>query len=240
MYHFAICDDERITCSELEKILLQYGKNSNIDFEVDIFYSGEKLCEYLISDNYYDLIFLDIQLGTIDGIEVGDYIRNKLEDENTLIVYVSSQEQYAMKLFQIGTFEFIIKPISATLVEKVLYRAMKKINSVNQFFDYSIGKNYYRVKLSEIILFQSNLRKVQIVTLNNKIEFYGKLQEIVNRLPENIFMRVHNSFLININQVREYSYESIRMINGEDICISKQFRKSVRNKILNIRSAYDR
>lgn len=62
--------------------------------------------------------------------------------------------------------------------------------------------------------------------------FYGKLNEIEERLPENVFLRIHKSYLVNKSYVKEFTYEWIKMLNGDVLSISKINRADVRRKIL--------
>jgi len=70
MFRIAICDDEPAVCSQIETILLNYSEESNLDIEIQVFYSGEELCKFLEDGEGFDLIFLDIELKLINGIEV--------------------------------------------------------------------------------------------------------------------------------------------------------------------------
>lgn len=70
MYRIAICDDEKSTCAEIESYILMYSKLRFIRNEIEVFYSGEAFCEYVKQGNFFDLLFLDIELPAINGIEV--------------------------------------------------------------------------------------------------------------------------------------------------------------------------
>ena len=80
MINIAICDDNINICSEIENILLEYKNENNVKFNIDIFNSGNKFLEYLTLGYTYDILFLDIQIGDLTGVDVGDFIRNKLKD----------------------------------------------------------------------------------------------------------------------------------------------------------------
>lgn len=239
MYRIAICDDEELTCSELEKYLIKTSQQLQAAIEIDIFYTGHRLCKFLSSDNFYDLIFLDIELGTFDGIDTGDFIRNKLKDKNTLIIYISSKEQYAMKLFKIGTFDFLIKPLTLQMIQQVLSRAIDQLDKVNSVFVYSVGKSNYRVKLNDILYFQSNLRKISIVTDAAVFQFYGRLSDISLSLPDYLFVQIHKSFLVNLNHIVRHTYETLELNNGDLLNISKAYRKQVRDQIWEAGRDYD-
>ncbi len=232
LYKIAICDDEKVTCSELENIILDIAKNMDLEFEVDIFYTGEALCQYLEQDNYYEIIFLDIELANITGIEVGNFIRNNRNDEKSIIIYISSKEQYALRLFRVRPFDFLIKPLEESTIKNTIVEVLKIINRNKTIFEYQIGKSLYRQKFGDIIYFRSDKRKIVIVTMNENIEFYSNLTTVKKQLPTDEFIQVHKSYIINFAYAKEYTYEWVKMVNNEVISISKPYRKAVRNRIL--------
>ena len=89
MIRIAVVDDVCEVCTQLEKYLLQLSDKYNQEIEVEPFYSGKSICDALKKHDSYDLIFLDIELDQISGIDVGKFIRDTLEDELQLLVYIS-------------------------------------------------------------------------------------------------------------------------------------------------------
>lgn len=104
-----ICDDEKSTCSELEEIILKYAKEKSVSLVTEVFYSGDTLLDYLKREKI-NILFLDIELPGKDGVMVGKYIREVLEEENIFLIYISSKENYALQLFQNRPFDFLVKP----------------------------------------------------------------------------------------------------------------------------------
>lgn len=126
MYRIAICDDEKSTCGELENYIKHYCGSHFKQAEIGVFYSGEALCEYLKRNEYFELLFLDIELPSINGVDVGQFIRKTLGNEYMDIVYISSKENYAMQLFQYRPLDFLIKPITPETIERILNAFVKR------------------------------------------------------------------------------------------------------------------
>ena len=101
LIRIAICDDEIGTCSDIENMILNYAKLQALQIDTEVFYSGETLFKTIENKDKYGLIFLDIQLLQLDGVQVGKQIRERLGNEKISIVYISSKETYAMSLFHI-------------------------------------------------------------------------------------------------------------------------------------------
>ena len=118
MFRIAICDDESTICSQIEKIILGAHRIINEEIEIEIFGSGEELCEFMENRHLFDLIFMDIELKLINGIEVCRKIREEFKDESSKIIYISARDGYAMDLFESRPLNFLVKPLSAEIIIK--------------------------------------------------------------------------------------------------------------------------
>lgn len=230
MYRIGICDDDKILCSELEEQIFHISKELALKVEIDVWYSGESIQKDLDKGVQFDLIFLDIELAKKNGIEVGRFIRNELEDMQTHIVYISSKQNYAMQLFKVQPLDFLIKPITEEQLKEVLTRSINQKRNHAVYFVYHKGSTYFRVLLSDVVYFMSMDKKIRIVTKNGREEFYGKLKEIAKQLP-GYFVTIHQSYIVNQDFISEYSYEMVKMIDGEELNISKPYRKEIRERI---------
>ena len=143
MFCIGICDDDEGLCGELVKMLYDYGKEHKIQMNIDIWYQGESLCRFLRENKkILDVLFLDIELLTTNGIEVGRFIREEQENMETAIVYISANSSYAMDLFRVQPTDFLIKPLDKIKVGNVMNR-IQKISEVRKgIFEY-FGSGYY-------------------------------------------------------------------------------------------------
>lgn len=231
MYKIAICDDENIICSEIERIILEY-QNNVIPLEIDIYYSGEEFYRFLSEGLQYDLIFLDIELIHMNGVTVGKKIRKELADDITQIVYISAKQEYAMELFETRPLNFLIKPISKDNVINTLNKALSLANMGEEVFKFKHGKNYYRIPVKDILYFESHNKMIKVVTVKKTDQFYGKISDIQKLLHSKEFTLIHKSYLINILYISEYRYESVKLTNGVELPISLPYRKETRQKLL--------
>lgn len=231
MYNIGICDDGKNICSSIENMLLQCAKEKNIHIETYVWYTGEGLKEYLERGNRLDILFLDIELFQMSGMEVGDYIRNHLDDMRMQIVYISGKASYAQQLFKTQPLDFLVKPIMKDQISDVLEMALKIMKQKNEKFEFRQGKDYYYVSMGDIAYLASEGRKVKIVTLKETYEFYGRLKETAKRLPEN-FVIIHKSYIVNKEYIFRYTYEMVELVNGVVLTISPVNRKQVRERIL--------
>ncbi|MDE6642343.1 MAG: LytTR family DNA-binding domain-containing protein [Acetatifactor sp.] len=231
MYHIGICDDGINICTSIENMLLQCGAEKNLQLDINIWYTGEGLKDYLEQGNHLDILFLDIELFRMTGIEVGDYIRNQLDDMGMQIIYISGKASYAQQLFRTQPLDFLVKPISQSRIRDVLEMAVRVLKKKNERFEFRQGKDYYYVPMGDIVYFGSEGRKVKIVTVKETYEFYGRLKEIAKGLSED-FIVIHQSYIVNEEYIFRYTYEMVELTDGTILTISPANRKQVRERIL--------
>lgn len=231
MYDIGICDDGENTCSHIENILLQCATEKKIQIDTFVWFTGEGLKEYLERGNQLDILFLDIELFQMSGIEVGKFIRNQLDDMGMQIVYISGKASYAQQLFKTQPLDFLVKPVTKDQISDVLETASKVLRRKNEKFEFRQGKDYYYVPMGDIVYFVSEGRKVKIITTKETFEFYGRLKETARRLSED-FVTIHKSYIVNKEYIFRYSYEAVELVNGIVLTISPANRKLVREKIL--------
>lgn len=127
MFKIAICDDEQSLCDWFVGVIHHSQNDLWQSCSIDQYASGEELCKVMAAGAEYQLIFLDIELDAMDGVEVGRYIRSRLNDYAVQIVYISGKTRYAMSLFQNQPFDFLVKPLD----EKRVVHIIKRIIEVN-------------------------------------------------------------------------------------------------------------
>lgn len=230
MYNVGICDDDKIFCAGLEEMVYSAAGVLHQKIETEVWYSGESLMRDLETVPCPDILFLDIELYEKSGIDVGKFIRTDREDYLTHIVYVSSREEYAMQLFRLQPLDFLIKPISKERVREVLERSLRQRTQGRALFEYQKGGRFFQVPCSDILYFMSSDKKINIVTREGCHDFYGKLKDIVEKLPA-CFVMIHQSYVINTDHAAEYTYEAVTMQDGSVLGISKPYRKAVRGRI---------
>lgn len=235
MYRIAICDDELTVCSQIEMMVLAYAKKTSQEIEVDVYTSGEEMCRNMMEAVEYNLIFLDIELKALNGVEVGRIIREEMKDDIVHIIYISAVQGYAMELFEIRPINFLIKPLTEEKIAKNLAKSIELTECENQVFEFKVAKTFYKIPYKDIYYFVSEGKKVKIVTKNEIKEYYGKLNDSIEVLPEDEFFAIHKSYIVHYMYVTEYRYDCLKMINDQTLPISQAYRKEIRDKLLNQR-----
>ena len=231
MIRIAICDDEIGTCSDIENMILDFAKSHALQMETEVFYSGEILYRSIQGQCLFDLIFLDIQLLQLDGVQVGRLIRERLGNEKISIVYISSKETYAMSLFQVRPLDFLIKPITEEKITDILQKFIRLSEANKQEFYFKTGKSIRRLYLDEIQYFACNGKKIEVHTTSGKQEFYGTMPELWKQVEGKGFWTIHKSYVVNSVFVSVYHYDSVQMADGTVLPISQKYRKLMKDNL---------
>lgn len=239
MVRIAICDDNLRFTGEVETLVALESDKMRLQTETDVFFDGSTLLETLSLGNRYDLIFLDIEMKQLNGIDAARKIREI--DKTVLLIYISGYDQYLKSLFEMEPFRFLSKPLDKDLFCRYFREACQRIAETDTYFQFSFNKELKKVPIKDIIYFESQSRVIHIVRKDGiKDIFYGKLNDIEKELAKTNqrFLRIHQSFLVNFDYVTKINFSSVNLTieNGPDIClkISEDRQKSVRLQLCKI------
>lgn len=235
MINVAIVDDDNNICVELENILIEYFKKYYLKFNIDIFYTGQEFIKYLDNENTYDIVFLDIEIGNLTGVDIGKYIRKTLDHRDAKIIYISSFNKYAMELFDLKPTNFLIKPLNKNKIIEVLKDILNDIELQSNEFIFKVKYDTFRIKYKNILYFESvKLSKnIKIVTIDNTYIFRETLSNIEEILEKNNFIKISKSILVNFHNITVFKPVELEIIlvNNEVLPLSK-------NRINNIKEIY--
>lgn len=229
MINIAICDDNKDVCSQMENILFEYAYKKKLKIDVSVFFSGESFLDFLNQGNTFDLTYLDIEIGKINGVEVGKHIRKVMKNYCMEIVYISGNEGYERQLFDVQPLHFIPKPINGSIVIDDMKLAMERSKTLKGFFTYQKGYNTYKVPLDQVLYFESLNREMKIVTTTYHDTFYRNMDDVYLSVCQHNFLQIHRSYVINYNHAAQLKYSEIVMSNGELLPISRSRRSELRN-----------
>lgn len=173
MLNIAICDDDIQTTGRMDMLLQKIAKRNFMDVEIEVFWNGKSLADAVAKGTYFDMIYLDIEMDKEDGISAAKRIR--AYDKNVLIIYVTSHENHMQESFEVRPFRFLVKPVSEKQIESCFKSAYEEVYCGDSYFRYSYQRVNHKIPIREILYFESNKRKVFIVTEKDTFVAYGKL-----------------------------------------------------------------
>ncbi len=210
-----ICDDSVEISQELEGYIKKYTP----DAEIFSYSSGDEL---LGNENSADIVFLDIELGSENGIDVAYELRKKYP--NIIIIFVSSHREYVFEAFRCEALHFIVKPVDEDEFDEVFKRALHKFRLINSYFKAQYKQSVSNIQISDILYVEVSSRRLLIHTLKRNYDHSGKLYRAYDELSPHGFIYAHQGCIVNLQHVESFDSESIALRSGEKIMLSVRKR----------------
>lgn len=228
MLCIAVCDDEMLECCKIaEKIKTILGKRK-VPCAIKQFYSGQEL---LNTTEHFDIIFLDIIMKDLSGMKTAELFREKEFDR--MLVFISSSREYVFEAYDVEAFGYLVKPLDTRKLEKVLQRAIKKIEDQSQeFIIVSRERQQKKLFLNNIYYFEVKGRKIYAHGVSGIFTYYEQMGNLENQLSGKDFFRCHKSYLVNLKYVAGYNKQEAVLDNGEKISIAKRRYEEFGKEIL--------
>lgn len=235
MFRIAICDDEEYFRNREKKLIEQYMGSRGYDCLIDLYASGKELLTRVDADFLYDIIFLDISMEEMDGLQTAEKIRRM--SETVYIVFVTAYITYALDGYKVGAVRYLLKEedsLENSLREclDTITARMKAEKAVCEF-DFQNGKK--RIPADAILYVESRLHKVIFFIMEDDVKEYiryGRLDEMEKELRQYGFCRVHQSFLVNMKYAKDVERYRVTLENGAEVSISKKYYKDVEKEYI--------
>ncbi len=228
MIKIAICEDEKMFADSLEKSINIWAAKKAMNVKIRKFDNGVPLLHCINDNGMFDVIFMDVEMERMNGLEAAAKIRER--DYITTLIFVSQHEDYYKEAYNVHPFHFLSKPVEQKQLNEVMDAYMQVKKQDTETYTYCVNKAQYTVLLSDILYFNSERRHISMVCRDGVKVFYGKLNEVEKQVEDKNckFLRIHQSFLVNVRYIREYHYSDLIMANGENLTISRDNRKKMR------------
>lgn len=228
MIKIAVCDDDVHFLDEIETMLHVYEDASGEVFSIKKFSQSDSLIEAI---REFQVYFLDLKMPEISGFELAKNIRS--HDERAVIIFITAYREYVFDSFQYDIANYIVKPVTQIQIDCEMDRAIRKLGTYRQ--EYLMVKNsngWNKIYLSEIQYIETYERKIRIHCRDGRNEIGRfKLQELEERLKSYPFIRCHNSYIVNVDQIRRIQGMSVILLSGEVIYTTKYRKKDVIKKM---------
>ena len=222
MLNVAICDDEK----NIRTYLLSLIKKQGTECEITEYASAD---EYLSECREHDLLFLDIEMNMDDATEkdgmwLAKQLRNRELTKQPIIIFVTGYEKYVFDAFDVGAFQYLLKPIDEERFSEVFTRAVSQVfaeaEQKKKVLIVPFANDKRAIPLTDIYYMESQGHKIVLKLKNEKLEYYAKIGELEKELKGQ-FYRIHKGYLIHLAHVERYSKTEVTMANGDKLSISK-------------------
>lgn len=218
MLSIAVCDDEIVECCRLAGRIRGILEEMREPCVIRQMGSGREL---LAAKESFDVIFLDIMMGDLDGMETARIFREKAWDK--ILIFVSSSSEYVFQAYDVEAFQYLLKPVDGKKLKYVLEKAVLRSESrPREFIIVTREREKKKLFLDHIWYFEIRGRMVEVHGTEGNFTYYERIGDLEKRLGEKGFFRCHKSYLINLKYVDGYNRQEAILENGERVVIAKR------------------
>ncbi len=220
-----ICDDladaRLVLRSALERVL----ENRKVQGQFFEFSSGETLLRwYDRHAGELDVVFLDIELHELDGMETARRLR--AADAGLQLVFVTGYADHVFDGYSVGALGYLMKPPKQKQLEAVLDRAQAAlVRELDRAYVCRSGDTHYRIPIANILYFASDRRQVRCVTGGRAYTFYGKLDAVAQEVGA-AFVRIHQRYLVRAGAVDRMEGGEVVLRTGERLPVSRSCQQN--------------
>jgi len=222
MISIAVVDDEKVFSERLSGFIRRYSEERGLETAVTCFEDGLD-----ITDDFrarWDIIFLDIQMKHLNGLDTARRIREA--DSDVIIIFVTTMAQYAINGYEVDAFDYILKPLEYPQFALRMKKAVKEVEKrKNHSFVYlKKWSDWVKVSTDDILYIEVNGHTLKYVTENETYEKRAKIGDAEEELAGQPFSRCSLSFLVNLKRVDRISKDTV-IIGQYELPISRNRKK---------------
>lgn len=228
----AICDDDKTFRDEVAKWVLRYDEVSN---QVVTFSNGDDL---LNSRDSFDVIFLDIDMEGLNGIDTARKLRRR--DKHVKIIFVTSYSDYVDGAFSVHAFSYLLKPVT----KEIIYRQIDEVLSyiapmkTSEELEFQTKSGLERLRTDEIYYFEYISRHIIIHSEKGVFQFKGKIAEVSKEMEKYGFALPHKSYVVNLYHVKSLKGYELKMMNGDIVPLSQKRSPEFRQRHSNFLASF--
>ena len=217
-----VVEDQEKWRQEIDKHLKMYSAEKNILFEISYFTSGEAFLSQYQDDA--DLVFLDIGLPNMNGIDVARAIRKK--NDHLCLVFLTELSQFAIQGYEVNAYDYLVKPMKYDLFVVKMERILNHLKlTTKKYFTIKDGTGIHRVIFDDILYMESQKHYVYFHCVDDVYRMRTSLDDIQDDFLESGFSKVNRSIIVNLAKVIDYSNNDIH-IQDEVLPLSRVYKSN--------------
>ena len=216
----AFCDDEQFYREKIKYLLEEYLQAKGMLYTLHLFLSGEDFLEQCENNVRFDIVFLDISMEEVDGIQAAQRIRSFHSD--TYIVFVTAFIDYALEGYKVNAVRYLMKDTLEIALEECMNAILQKMQVARVTFSFLEGEK--RLYTDNILYVESRGHKSIFHYMESEMvsyQIYDKLDSVERNLEGYGFLRIHKSYLVNMKHIRKISNYIVSLDTGEELHVPR-------------------
>lgn len=230
-YKIAICDDSDADRQYVCQMVHAWAAESGHVIHADTFPSAENFLFHYAEESDYDILLLDIEMGTMDGVTMAKQLRKS--NDTIQIVFITGYSDYIAEGYEVAALHYLMKPVKEEKLSSVLDRAAEKLSKNEKVLNFEISGEMVRVPIYQIRYADVFGNYVTIHAVSD-VTVKMPLGELEKQLDER-FYRVGRSCLVNLTQISRVTKTEIKLSDGTAISLPRGAYDGINRAIINMR-----
>ena len=220
MYHIAIVEDEAAFAAQLQEYLEKYQEENDIRFKVSVFGDGEDILRDY--QPLYDIILLDIEMPKVNGMQAAEQIRE--QDTDVTLMFITNMAAYAIRGYEVGALDFVMKPLNYYTFSMKLTRALKRTRQkAQQEILLTLPDGVKKLNVQQIYYVEVQNRMLSYHTEEGIFQMRGTMQSVEQMLAPYAFAKCNHWYIVNLKHVSEVR-KTTAIVAGHELDVSRRNR----------------
>lgn len=217
MIRIAIVEDEEQYAEQLRRYLEKFSQEYRQELDVNLFYSGAALLESYRGQ--YDILMMDIEMPLMDGMTTAERVRR--QDPEVVILFITNMAQYAIRGYEVGAMDYMLKPVTYFAFSQRLNRALTRIRSKQKhYLIISVRGGAQKLEAESIRYIESQGHNLIFHTVSGDYTTAAALKDVEEKLEGLSFFRCNKGYLVNLAHISGVS-DGCALVHGEKLLISR-------------------
>ena len=230
-YKIAICDDCDVDRQYISNMVTLWGERSGYIVHIDRFSSAENFLFHYAEESDYDILLLDIEMGTMDGVTMAKKLRK--ENDTVQIVFITGYSDYILEGYEVAALHYLMKPVKEEKLCAVLDRATQKLAKNEKVLNFEVGGEMVRVPIYQI-RYADVFGNYVTIHASSDVTVKMTLSDLEKQLDKR-FYRAGRSCIVNLSQISRVTKAAIKLSDGTTIPLPRGAYDGINRAIINMR-----